>query len=64
METKSKNFSVVALRLSDDDLRKLDGSVKKNTAFQRKLVSDLVMVDASMMVFDNCASSLILGQEP
>lgn len=38
-ETKDKNLNVSGLRLSDDDLRKLDGSVKKNTAFQRKLVS-------------------------
>lgn len=39
METKAKNLSVEGLRLSEDNLRGLDGSVKKNTAFQRKLVS-------------------------
>lgn len=39
METKAKNLSVEGLRLSEDNLRGLDGSVKKNTAFQRKLRS-------------------------
>ncbi len=39
IENRSKNFNVSTLRLSEGELRKLDGSVKKNTAFQRKLVS-------------------------
>lgn len=38
VEIRRTNLSPGELRLSESSLRSLDGSVKKNTAFQRKLV--------------------------
>lgn len=37
-ESRRINLNPGDLRLSESSLRSLDGSVKKNTAFQRKLV--------------------------
>jgi regulator of nonsense transcripts 2 len=36
-EFKEKNLTASANRPKEDDLRKLDGSIKKNTAFTKKL---------------------------
>ena len=39
-EIKEKNTTASKHRPSSDDMRKLDGSVKKNSGFVKKLVSD------------------------
>ena len=39
-EIKEKNTTANKHRPSSDDMRKLDGSVKKNSGFVKKLVSD------------------------
>ena len=39
-EMKEKNTTASKCRPSDDDLKKLDGSFKKNSGFVKKLVSD------------------------
>lgn len=44
VESREKNLHPGDLRLSESTLRNLDGSVKKNTAFQRKLVGCVVFL--------------------
>lgn len=43
VENRRTNLSPGDLRLPESSLRSLDGSVKKNTAFQRKLVRILAV---------------------
>ena len=42
LENKLVNSNPVGLRLSENALKSLDGTVKKNSAFQRKLVSSIL----------------------
>ena len=41
LENRKANLNPAALRPTEASLKSLDGSVKKNTTFQRKLVSEL-----------------------
>ena len=40
LELKQRNTNADKLRPTGDDLRKLDGSVKKNSGFVKKLVRE------------------------